>query len=141
MSADERLTTGDLARAQTEGGGADQLAEEGSADTSSRRGQDAASAQGQDANRDLQPLLDASESESFRSRWQSIQTGFVDQPEQSVQQADALVAELMQRLAQTFNEERQSLEEQLRGSPDTSTEDLRVGLQRYRSFFERLLST
>jgi hypothetical protein len=43
------------------------------------------------------------------------------------------------RLTQTFQDTRESLEAQL-GEVDLSTEDLRVGLQRYRSFFERLLS-
>ncbi len=89
----------------------------------------------------LESLLPGEETESFRDRWSSIQTRFVDAPRESVEQADALVAELMQRLAQTFASERESLEAQWSGGGDVSTEDLRVGLQRYRSFFERLLST
>lgn len=47
----------------------------------------------------------------------------------------------MQRLAQTFAAERESLEAQWASGGEASTEDLRVALQRYRSFFERLLST
>jgi hypothetical protein len=89
----------------------------------------------------LEPLLATDEGEGFRGRWTEIQTRFVDAPRESVEQADALVAELMQRLAQTFAQERQALEDQWSGGRDPSTEDLRVGLQRYRSFFERLLST
>ncbi len=89
----------------------------------------------------LESLLPGEETESFRDRWSSIQTRFVDAPRESVEQADALVAELMQRLAQTFASERETLEAQWSGGGDASTEDLRVGLQRYRSFFERLLST
>ena len=89
----------------------------------------------------LEPLLAADEAEAFRSRWQSIQTAFVDAPQRSVEQADALVAELMQRLAQSFAQERESLEQQWSRGDQVSTEDLRVGLQRYRSFFERLLTT
>jgi len=89
----------------------------------------------------LEPLLPGEEAESFRMRWSEIQTRFVDSPRESVEQGDALVAELMQRLAQTFADERGSLESQWSGGSDPSTEDLRVGLQRYRSFFERLLST
>ena len=77
----------------------------------------------------------------FRTRWESIQTAFVDSPRQAVEDADGLVAELMQRLAQTFTQERESLEGQWSRGDDVSTEDLRVALQRYRSFFERLLST
>jgi polyhydroxyalkanoate synthesis regulator phasin len=91
----------------------------------------------------LEPLLGNEEAERFRERWQSIQTDFVDEPKGSVEQADALVNELMQRLTQTFKQEREELESQLGGESesDASTEDLRVGLRRYRSFFERLLST
>jgi hypothetical protein len=89
----------------------------------------------------LEPLLDSDEAGGLRERWQSIQVAFVDEPRQAVEQADSLVAELMQRLAQTFHEERENLEGQWSRGDDVSTEDLRIGLQRYRSFFERLLST
>jgi hypothetical protein len=89
----------------------------------------------------LQPLLSEDEGARFRQEWQEVQTDFVDAPQGSVKHADALVAELMQRLAQTFSEERQNLESQWSQGDDVSTEELRVALQRYRSFFERLLST
>jgi hypothetical protein len=68
-----------------------------------------------------------------------VQTHFVDGPREAVQDADALVAELMQHLATTFAEERASLERQWTEGQDVSTEDLRVALKRYRSFFDRLL--
>jgi hypothetical protein len=87
-----------------------------------------------------EPLFADDETERFRSRWQEIQTGFVDEPQRSVQEADGLVAELMQRLAETFSDERSRLESQWAEGGDASTEDLRVALQRYRSFFDRLLS-
>jgi hypothetical protein len=87
------------------------------------------------------PLFPGNESESFRSRWTEIQTGFVDEPRHAVEAADGLVAEVIQRLAATFAEERKGLEQQWGRGSDVSTEDLRVSLQRYRSFFERLLST
>lgn len=90
---------------------------------------------------DVFSLLGTHETEHFRDRWSSIQGNFVDQPRQSVQQADALVAELMMELEQTFQRERVSLESQLNKADRISTEELRVALQRYRSFFERLLST
>jgi len=86
------------------------------------------------------PLLIADETHTFRSRWDAIQTGFVDEPRNSVEQADGLVAEVMQRLAETFAEERSKLEGQWSRGDDVSTEDLRLALQRYRSFFDRLLS-
>jgi hypothetical protein len=87
-----------------------------------------------------EPLLPHDQSEGFTGRWQEIQTGFVDEPRRSVEEADALVADLMQRLAAGFAEERQRLEAQWDRGDDVSTEDLRVALTRYRSFFDRLLS-
>ena len=85
-------------------------------------------------------LLATDEQQALRSRWDSIQTGFVDEPRQAVEQADSLVAEVMQHLAQLFADERNKLESQWSRGDDVSTEDLRVALQRYRSFFDRLLS-
>jgi hypothetical protein len=86
------------------------------------------------------PLLPAGETDGFTTRWREVQTAFVDEPRESVAKADALVAELMQRLATSFTEERQRLEGQWDRGDDVSTEDLRVALTRYRSFFDRLLS-
>jgi hypothetical protein len=86
------------------------------------------------------PLFDADEGAELRDRWGAIQTGFVDEPRQAVEEADALVADLMRRLAQSFSEERKGLEGQWDRGDDVSTEDLRVALRRYRSFFTRLLS-
>ncbi len=86
------------------------------------------------------PLLNPQDTNSFRSRWTSIQSTFVDDPRHSVEEADQLVAELMQNLAQTFNNEKNKLESDWERGQDVSTEDLRMALQRYRSFFDRLLS-
>ena len=86
------------------------------------------------------PLLPADQSESFTTRWQQIQVSFVDEPRASVADADALVADLMQRLAASFSNERDRLEHQWDSGDDVSTEELRVALTRYRSFFNRLLS-
>jgi hypothetical protein len=88
----------------------------------------------------LEPLFDDSVDHDFRNRWREIQTGFVDEPRHAVEQADGLVAELMQRLAQSFSEQRNNLEHQWDASDKVSTEELRIALTRYRSFFERLLS-
>jgi hypothetical protein len=88
-----------------------------------------------------QPLLTSSDAEGFRARWTDVQTGFVDAPRQAVESADGLVAELMQHLAKTFADERSGLERQWDRGDDVSTDDLRSAFQRYRSFFERLLST
>jgi hypothetical protein len=76
----------------------------------------------------------------LRKRWSDIQGGFVDQPRQAVEQADSLVADVMKRLAENFTAERSGLEKQWDRGDDVTTEDLRVALQRYRSFFDRLLA-
>jgi hypothetical protein len=86
-------------------------------------------------------LLAADDAEAFRARWTDVQHGFVDAPRQAVEQADGLVAELMQHLAKTFADERGKLEGQWDQGDDPSTEDLRTAFQRYRLFFERLLTT
>ncbi len=102
--------------------------------------QSSPASQGASSPADASPLFPAGEATSFRARWSEVQTGFVDEPRHAVEQADGLVAEMMQRLAQVFADERSNLEQQWSRGADVSTEDLRVGLQRYRSFFDRLLS-
>jgi len=93
-----------------------------------------------DSTNRAEALFPTAEADTFRSRWQDVQTGFVDEPRNAVEQADGLVAEMMQRLAQVFADERSKLEEQWSRGDDISTEDLRQALRRYRSFFDRLLS-
>lgn len=87
------------------------------------------------------PLLSSEMTGAYQARWDAIQTAFVDEPRRVVEQADGLVAEMMQRLAETFARERANLERHWDQGGDVSTEDLRLALQRYRSFFQRLLST
>jgi hypothetical protein len=87
------------------------------------------------------PLLAPGDAEGFRAHWTDVQNGFVDAPRKAVEEADSLVAELMQHLARTFADERGRLERQWDRGDDVSTDDLRTAFQRYRSFFERLLST
>jgi len=86
------------------------------------------------------PLFSVEETASLRLKWDSIQAGFVDEPRRSVQEADSLVAATMKRLAEQFAAERSNLEGQWDRGSDISTEDLRIALRRYRSFFGRLLS-
>jgi hypothetical protein len=85
-------------------------------------------------------LFPDKETNDFRKRWTDIQTGFVDEPRRAVEQADALVAEVIKRLADSFASEHGKLESQWGRGDDVSTEDLRIALRRYRSFFDRLLS-
>ena len=87
-----------------------------------------------------EPLFPAEDAGELRGRWDSIQAGFVDEPRKAVESADSLVATAMKRLAETFADERARLEAQWDRGEDVSTEDLRVALRRYRSFFGRLLS-
>ena len=134
---DRELSTRNLAeRSDTNDPGEDVLAE---------RGTDSAKAQPQPSPPDSPagergPLLPDDQTERFTTRWEEIQASFVDEPRDSVAQADALVADLMQRLAAGFSAERERLEGQWDSGDDVSTEDLRVALTRYRSFFDRLLS-
>ena len=86
------------------------------------------------------PLFPENEATNFRSRWTEIQVAFVDEPRQAVEEGDALVADVIKRLARTFADERSKLEGQWGRGDNVSTEDLRVALQRYRAFFDRLLS-
>lgn len=85
-------------------------------------------------------IFSRDEVNELRPKWNAIQTKFIDEPRQSVQEADGLVASTIQRLAESFAAERGKLESQWAKGGDVSTEDLRLALQRYRSFFDRLLS-
>jgi hypothetical protein len=151
--ADRELSTEDLAQTserdadEAEGRDADadpQAAEASAADEPLARERSEVEDERMDADADegeeRGPLLPDDETDSFTSRWREIQIAFVDEPRDSVSKADALVAELMQRLAASFSDERQRLEGQWDRGDDVSTEDLRVALTRYRSFFDRLLS-
>jgi hypothetical protein len=86
------------------------------------------------------PLFPEPETARFREEWKAIQIGFVDEPRRSVEKADALVASVIQRLAASFSEEKSRLEGLWDRGEDVSTEDLRLNLRRYRSFFDRLLN-
>lgn len=86
------------------------------------------------------PLFSTEETKDFRARWDATQVNFVDEPRLVVEQADSLIAVAMKRLAEMFAAERSRLEGQWDRGDNVSTEDLRVALQRYRSFFGRILS-
>ena len=140
---EERLTTADVAAAAEQRGGIPTAGSEPPEREVTRVEREVA----QPAVREVeQPaerapsLLAADEANTFRAHWDDIQTGFVDEPRQAVERADALVASAIKRLAEIFANERANLETQWDRGDDISTEDLRVALQRYRSFFDRLLS-
>jgi hypothetical protein len=130
MTDERRLSTSDIAAA------ADRPEAERT-EREQRARQDAPQAAAEDLRA---PLFPEEELNGYRARWSGIQTGFVDEPRKAVEEADSLVAELMKRLAEVFAEERGQLEAHWEKSDRLSTEDLRLAMRRYRSFFERLLS-
>jgi hypothetical protein len=120
--SEERLTTQDIARSM-------QSAATEPAPPAKPEGDDRA-----------MPMFADEETTGFRTRWDAIQTGFVDEPRKAVEEADSLVAQTIKRLSEVFADERTRLEGQWDRGDQISTEDLRQALRKYRSFFERLLS-
>jgi hypothetical protein len=88
----------------------------------------------------LEALFDEKRTQQLRDRWHSLQARFVDDPRETVKEADSLVSEVLEELESGFSGARADLERQWSRGDDVSTEDLRESLQRYRSFFDRLLS-
>ena len=88
----------------------------------------------------MMPLFSSRDTQGLRLRWESLQVAFVDEPRHAVEEADRLVTETVESLSKGFAAEREKLEKQWHRGEDVSTEDLRLALRRYRSFFERLLS-
>ena len=86
------------------------------------------------------PLFESDEAEQFRTQWLEIQSRFVDDPSVSVKDADELVASIIKNITRNFADKRMALETQWKSGDDVSTEDLRVTMKRYRSFFDRLLT-
>lgn len=93
-----------------------------------------------DGGADRAALFESDLLDNFNARWTDVQTSFVDEPRRAVEQADALVSDVIQRIGDSFSRERSQLEQQWDRGDDVSTEDLRLALQRYRSFFSRLLA-
>lgn len=88
----------------------------------------------------LEPLFEEDAARKFRSRWMAIQSKFVDDPRDSVKQADDLVADIIKNVTMSFADRRIGLEKQWNSGDNISTEDMRQALKRYRAFFERLLT-
>ena len=80
-------------------------------------------------------FFDGGDVTRFQERWRELQSDFVDDPARAVRSADDLVDEIIRELAQR----KQGLEEQWRDRPD-DTEELRVAMREYRSFFNQLLN-
>ncbi len=127
------LSTADLAAPRKAPDGQDGSAGPGSVD------RDADGRSGDAAGRRAL-LFGDGDANTFRQRWVEVQAAFVDDPQRAVQEGDALVAEVMQHLARVFSTEKERLESDWKQGRDAGTEDLRQAFQRYRSFFDRLLS-
>jgi hypothetical protein len=85
-------------------------------------------------------VMDSDEVQDLHNRWIAIQAAFIDEPRRSVAEADRLVGDVTDRIVRSFEDERARLEEVWESGEDITTEDLRVTLQRYRAFFDRLLT-
>jgi hypothetical protein len=154
MDKDERPTTADLARAgeNARGRSDERLVDRAEAAVATQPKPDTAAAANQRAQTRTDrtapirepepntPLFVQNEADGLRAQWNEIQAGFVDQPRSAVERADTLVADVMKRLAESFARERDTLDRQWDHGDNVTTEDLRLVLQRYRSFFDRLLS-
>lgn len=125
---------GELQGMPQEGDRYEQMRESGSEVAGGRTGDQAEPG---DQGEQLAPLFLSQVAQGFRSQWDEVQIGFVDDPAQAVRRADELVAQVMKNLAETFAAERANVESQM---DQGDTEHMRVALQRYRSFFQRLLS-
>jgi len=68
----------------------------------------------------------------LREEWQRVQGTFVDDPQRSVRGASVLVDRVLEEIRVNVGSRHPS--------ETMSTEDLRVSFQRYREFFQRLLS-
>jgi hypothetical protein len=140
---EQEITTADLAQGKrpvSETRGPQTITTERTLEQASRTDTATTLAGSEDRTDARTNLFPSAELEGLRTRWKEIQTAFVDEPRQAVEQADGLVASAMKRLAEVFAQERSGLEQQWDRGDNVSTEDLRVALQRYRAFFDRLLS-
>jgi hypothetical protein len=131
---EKTLTTADFASAPDRG--------EAQRDVDRTTGQpvDNRRQQVREGDEQLAPLFATDVAGTFRARWDAVQIGFVDDPKQAVRQADELVAQVMKSLAESFSGERARIESELEQPDSASTENLRMALRRYRSFFQRLLT-
>jgi hypothetical protein len=140
---EQEITTADLAQGKrpvSETRGPQTITSERTLEQASRTDTATTLAGSEDGTDARTNLFPSAELEGLRTRWKEIQTAFVDEPRKAVEQADGLVASAMKRLAEVFAQERSGLEQQWDRGDNVSTEDLRVALQRYRAFFDRLLS-
>ena len=109
-----------------------------SAGAVSDRSAGSTSSEGTDAE-GRERLVPAARAEEYSARWDALKGDFVDEPQRAVTQADQLVGELLDEIQRVFTDQRRELDKGF-DHDRASTEDLRLALRRYRSFFDRLLS-
>jgi hypothetical protein len=78
--------------------------------------------------------------QDLRSKWDRIQTGFVDEPKTAVKEADQLVSYAIKQLEESLSGACETLVRQWDRGDNVNTEDLRIALRKYRAFFDRLLA-
>lgn len=137
-SGTEPLSTADLARTSTQQETTEQVRNRAIEENKATEGSNIRHLPQREHS--TEPLFKQTDAGEFRTRWDQVQGAFVDDPRHAVEDADHLVADAIKLLATQFADERSQLEKQWQQGSDVSTEDLRVALQRYRSFFERLLA-
>ena len=88
------------------------------------------------ARREFQ-VFDPGELDGYRSRWESLQLGFVDDPKRAAEEADTVVGEVLGRIT----ERRQTLSDELnrQSEQDADTESMRLAVRNYRALFRRLV--
>ena len=128
--------TGARRQADTAEAPTDDARSETASDATSESSADTASESGAEERATLIP---PDRAESYNSRWTQLKSDFVDEPSRAVRGANELVGEVLDELEELFRSQRAELEQGL-DSEQTTTEDLRQALGRYRSFFDRLLS-
>ncbi|WP_324792602.1 hypothetical protein SJX93_01345 [Streptomyces cyaneofuscatus] len=86
------------------------------------------------------PLFSADEREKFDARIHQAVAGFVENPRQAVQEADAAFDEVVAGLTKALADRSRLLRADRDGErSDAETEDLRIALQQYRDLTERLV--
>jgi hypothetical protein len=138
---DERnFGTADFARAGESPRATEDLARESVPQVSPTGAMESQAPQQGTRSEPLAALFQGEKADEFRQRWDAIQIGFVDDPRDAVRQADELVAQVLRSLAEGFADQRSQIEAGIGDGGESKTEAMRIALQRYRSFFQRLLS-
>lgn len=119
-----------------------QLSERAARTTVARDGRDDGGAAGDGAGREASgEALLAERTQEYRDRWHRVQVMFVDDPGHAVEEADHLVDDVITSIVDTLAAQRGRLESGWQQGSETTTEELRLALHRYRAFFNRLLAT